>query len=174
MNLTHWKRPRKKQKTKPLSLVPVVPWPGCILALTTVMWKNTFPFLTKLIQIGFLSLAIRTCHVQPFKCIQTILGNQILRGVRGPRWVKNPFSRLSSGLFTLSCSYFLVFGFFTQRSALLTQGMNQRQGSSLLEESSGRGFFLEERAMGSIRSVLLAGNERHMDCMRGTLAEHGF
>lgn len=67
---------------------------------------------------------------------------------------------LSSRLFAISCPclfyfYFLVFGFFVQRSALLTQGM-LNQGLLLQGESSGRGFFQEERAMGSVRSPLLS------------------
>ena len=62
MKLAHGKRQRKnktKHKTKPLSLVPVVPQPGCIFVLTTVIRTNTFSFFTRLIQIGFLLLVIR-------------------------------------------------------------------------------------------------------------------
>lgn len=63
---------------------------------------------------------------------------------------------------------FVVHDFFTQRSVLITRGVPQCQRSLLLvdlRECTRKGLSLEERAMQSVKSSLLAGNERYMDSM---------
>ena len=130
------------------------------LALTTVIWTSTSPSFNQADSncVSVICNQKNLVMFSPSSVYKQFWGNQILKEFRGPRQFKNPFSMLSSRLFAISCPclfFFLVFGFFVQRSALLTQGM-LNQGLLLQRESSGRGFFLEGKAVGTVMSPLLS------------------